>query len=100
MLPISSGSSDRAELRTSKARDEAQAENGTVDPLRVATEARIYYNKIMRRDVKRPKKILAPVAQVPFLGYDNVMYGTVYSAYRRIASTHTSFLRLSEVVAY
>ena len=47
-----------AELRTRKARAEAQAENGTLDPLRVATEARIYYNKVMRRTEKRPKKIL------------------------------------------
>ena len=58
LVLISSGSSDRAELRTRKARAEAQAENGTLDPLRVATEARIYYNKIMRRVEKRPKKIL------------------------------------------
>ena len=53
-----SGSSDRAELRTRKARAEAQAENGTLGPLLVATEARIYYNKVMRRTEKRPKKIL------------------------------------------
>ena len=50
---------DRAELRTRKARAEAQAENGTLDPLLVATEARIYYNKVMKRVVKRPKRILA-----------------------------------------
>ena len=59
LVLISSGSSDRAELRTRKARAEAQAENGTLDPLLVATEARIYYNKVMKRVVKRPKKILA-----------------------------------------
>ena len=58
LLLMSSGSSDRAELRTRKARAEAQAENGTLDPLLVATEARIYYNKVMRRVGKRPKKIL------------------------------------------
>lgn len=58
LVLISSGSSDRAELRTRKARAEAQAENGTLDPLLVATEARIYYNKVMKRVVKRPKKIL------------------------------------------
>ena len=58
LVPISSGSSDRAELRTRKARAEAQAENGTLDPLLVATEARVYYNKVMRRVEKRPKKIL------------------------------------------
>ena len=66
LVLISSGSSDRAELRTRKARAEAQAENGTLDPLRVATEARIYYNKIMRRVEKRPKKILEHT--VPFPG--------------------------------
>ena len=58
LVLISSGSSDRAELRTRKARAEAQAENGTLDPLLVATEARIYYNKVMKRVVKRPKKVL------------------------------------------
>ena len=58
MVLISSGSSDRAELRTRKARVEAQAENGSLDPLLVATEARIYYNKVMHRTEKQPKKIL------------------------------------------
>ena len=58
LVLISLGSSDRAELRTRKARAEAQAENGTLNPLLVATEARIYYNKVMRRTEKRPKKIL------------------------------------------
>ena len=57
LLLISSGSSDRAELRTRKARVETQVENGTLGPLLVATEARIYYNTVMRRVVKRPKKI-------------------------------------------
>ena len=47
-----------AELRTRKARAEAQAENGTLDPLLVATEAHIYYNKVMCRVEKRPKKTL------------------------------------------
>ena len=51
-------SSDRAELRTRKARAAAEAANGTLDPTTVATEARIYYDKVMRRVVKRPKKIL------------------------------------------
>ena len=60
LVLISSGSSDRAELRTRKARAEAQAENGTLDPLLVATEAHIYYNKVMRRVVKRPKKPHVP----------------------------------------
>ena len=58
LVLISSGSSDRAELRTRKVRAEAQAENGTLDPLLVATEARIYYNKVMCRVEKWPKKIL------------------------------------------
>ena len=48
----------RAELRTRKARAEAQAENGTLYPLCVATEAHVYYNKVVRRVVKRPTKIL------------------------------------------
>ena len=58
LVLISSGSFDRAELRTRKARAEAQAENWTLDPLLVATKARIYYNKVMRRTEKRPKKVL------------------------------------------
>ena len=70
LLLISSRSSesDRAELRTTKARAEAQAENGALDPLLVATEARIYYNKVMRRVVKRPKKMLQHQFVVPFPG--------------------------------
>ena len=47
LIKFSSGS-DSAELRTRKARAEAQAENGSLDPLLVATEARIYYNKVMQ----------------------------------------------------
>ena len=58
LVLISSGSSETAESRTKKARAEAQALNGTLDPLRVATEARIYYNNVMRRVEKRPKRIL------------------------------------------
>ena len=58
LLLISSGPSDSAELRTMKARAEARAENGTLDPLLVATEARVYYNKLMRRVEKWPKKTL------------------------------------------
>ena len=78
-----SRSSDRAELRTRKARAEAQAENGTLDPLLVATEARIYYNKVMKRVVKRPKKILQHKLY-PSLGMTISAFGQMWDMQTRM----------------
>ena len=54
---LSSGEADRTALRTRKAVSK-EGDKTSLDPVSVAIEARVYYSRVMKRNEKRPKKVL------------------------------------------
>lgn len=54
---LASGTGDRAALMTRRATAKGGSKTG-LDPVLIATEARVYYSKEMKKNEKRPKKVL------------------------------------------